>query len=80
MMIKEHDYIVLTRDLEGEAFRAGDVGTVVHIHRGGEAFEVEFMTMTGRTVGVATVPSASLRPVGAQDIVHVRDLAGQSHV
>ena len=45
-MIKEHDCIVLTRDLPDARLRAGDVGTVVHIHRGGAAYEVEFMTLT----------------------------------
>ena len=40
-MIKEHDCIVLTQDISGEGLRAGDVGTVVHIHRDGEAYEAE---------------------------------------
>ena len=31
--IKEHDRIVLTTDLAGEKLAAGDVGTVVHVHR-----------------------------------------------
>lgn len=32
MTIKEHDCIVLTADLPDEGLKAGDVGTVVHIH------------------------------------------------
>ena len=44
-MIKEHDRIVLTSDLPGEGLKAGDVGTVVHVHKQGEAFEVEFLTL-----------------------------------
>jgi hypothetical protein len=31
-MIKEHDCVVLTKDLAAEGLKAGDVGTVVHIH------------------------------------------------
>ena len=69
VMIKEHECIVLTQDLPEEGLQAGDVGTVVHIHRGGAAFEVEFITMTGQTVAVATVLPAQLRPVNRRDIL-----------
>ena len=44
-MIKEHDCVVLTADVPDEGLVAGDVGTVVHIHKGGEGYEVEFMTL-----------------------------------
>ena len=74
MKIKEHDCVVLTADLPAEGLRAGDVGTVVHIHKGGVAYEVEFITLTGRTVAVATVEAAQLRPVSQQDLNHVREL------
>ena len=75
-MIQEHDCVVLTQDIPGEALHAGDVGTVVHIHREGAAYEVEFMTLTGRTIAVATVPPSQLRPVSSRDMSHVRELAG----
>ena len=74
-MIKEHDCIVLTQDISDEGLRAGDVGTVVHIHRDGEAYEAEFVTLTGQTVAVATVRSSQLRPVSRQDMAHARELA-----
>jgi hypothetical protein len=72
--IKEHDCVVLTADLPTEGLLAGDVGTVVHIHNGGVAYEVEFITLTGRTVAVVTVEASKLRPVSRQDINHVREL------
>jgi hypothetical protein len=50
------------------------VGTVVHIHNGGAAYEVEFVTFAGNTVAVATVKASALRPVGKHDISHVREL------
>lgn len=75
-MIQEHDYVALTQDLPAEGLYAGDVGTVVHIHRGGTAYEVEFMTLTGQTIAVATVDSSKLRPVNSRDVSHVRELAG----
>jgi hypothetical protein len=74
-MIQEHDCIVLTRDLLDEGLRAGDVGTVVHIHRDAAAYQVEFTTLTGQTVAVATVLPAQLRPISSRDVSHVRELA-----
>ena len=73
-MIKEHECVVLTADLPAEKLEAGDVGTVVHIHKDGVAYEVEFITLDGHTVAVATVGSAQLRPVSRRDISHVREL------
>ena len=74
-MIQEHDCVVLTQDLADEGLRAGDVGTVVHIHSHEAAYEVEFMTLTGQTVAVATVLPSQLRPVSSRDLTHVRELA-----
>jgi hypothetical protein len=51
-MIKEHDRVVLLKNVPDEGLRTGDVGTVVHIYRQGEAFEVEFMTLDGGTVAI----------------------------
>jgi hypothetical protein len=74
-MIKEHDRIVLLKDLPEDGLQAGDVGTVVHIYRQGEAFEVEFMTLDGGTVAVITLLSSQIRAVSKRDITHVRELA-----
>ncbi len=74
MKIKEHDCVVLTTDLPAESLEAGDVGTVVHIHKDGEAYEVEFVTLAGRTVAVATVPVTNVRPISKDDLTHARTL------
>jgi hypothetical protein len=74
-MIKEHDCIVLTQGVPDEGMEAGDVGTVVHIHGDHAAYEVEFVTLTGQTVAVATVMPSQLRPVNRGDLAHVRELA-----
>jgi Domain of unknown function (DUF4926) len=74
MTIKEHDCVVLTADLPKERLEAGDVGTVVHIHGGGAAFEVEFMTFAGKTIAVSTVEASDVRPVSERDVSHVREL------
>ena len=75
MKILEHDCIVLTADLPEEDLKAGDVGTVVHIHGDGAGYEVEFMTLTGQTVAIATVLPTQLRPVSKRDVTHVRELS-----
>ena len=74
-MIKEHDCVVLTQSLADADLQAGDVGTVVHIHRGSAAYEVEFVTLAGQTLCVATVLPSQLRPISHRDISHVRELA-----
>jgi hypothetical protein len=74
MKIKEHDCVVLTKNLPVENLEAGDVGTVVHLHKDGVAYEVEFVTLAGNTVAMATVEAADVRPVGKRDLNHVREL------
>ena len=71
-MFKEHDTVVLTGDILKEQLRSGDVGTIVHIYKGGAAFEVEFLTLAGDTAAIATVLPAQVRPASGQDITHAR--------
>jgi len=73
-MIKEHDCVVLTKNLPEENLEAGDIGTVVHIHANGAAYEVEFMTLTGETVAVVTLAAAHVRPFTRRDLAHTREL------
>ena len=73
-MIKEHDCIVLIEDLPEEGLKAGDIGTVVHIHQNGAGYEVEFMTLTGETISVVTLMASQVRPLARRDIAHVREL------
>ncbi len=73
-MIREHDCVVLTQDLPDEGLQTGDIGTVVHIHQGGAGYEVEFMTLAGETVAVATLLPPQVRSIAKRDIAHVREL------
>jgi Domain of unknown function (DUF4926) len=73
-MIREHDRVVLTAPLREEGLEPGDIGAVVHIYPRNEAYEVEFVTLTGKTAAVVTVPAAQLRPVGSREIPHAREL------
>ncbi len=73
-MIKEHDRVVLKISVTKHGLEAGDVGTVVHIYRDGEACEVEFVTLEGRTAAVVTLDRSAVRPVGEREITHAREL------
>ena len=72
-MIEEHSSVVLTEPLPAASLEAGDVGVVVHVHRNGEAFEVEFMTLDGNTLAVETLTAKQIRAARNRDIPYVRE-------
>ena len=74
-MIDELDTVVLTGDLPEHGLEAGDVGTVVLVHKDKAGFEVEFATMTGETLVVVTLPADAVRPIDRREIAHVRRVA-----
>jgi hypothetical protein len=74
-MIREHDRVVLTAALRDEGLEPGDIGAVVHVYPGQEAYEIEFVTLTGKTAAVVTVSAEQVRPVGSSEIPHARELA-----
>ena len=73
-MIREHDRVVLVVAVPAEGLVAGDVGTVVHIYRDGEAYEVEFTTLEGKTAAVVTLEASQVRPVSPRDLTHARPM------
>lgn len=73
-MVREHERVILMADMPKYHLKAGDVGTVVHIYTTGDAYEVEFFTMDGRTLDVVTVEAAQVRPVTRNDVMHARTL------
>ncbi len=73
-MIKEHDRVVLKAPIPSEGLEAGDVGTVVHVYSDGEAYEVEFVGLDGRTAAVVTVEARQVRSVLPNEIPHAREL------
>ena len=89
MQFKELDVIALTssipRDciwdvppdsplaLGSEGLRKGDIGTIVSMQGGGEAFDVEFLEPGGRTVAIATVSVSQARPATKEDKASGRD-------
>ena len=74
-MFKEHEQIVLTADVfgdEGEELKPGDAGTIIHIHPDEKALVVEFLSLDGDTVAIATVLLSQARPVTNADLTHAR--------
>lgn len=74
-MINELASVVLTEDLPDLRLKSGDIGTVVLIHRGGEGYEVEFVTLDGATVAVVSVAANQVRPIRGRELAHARALA-----
>ena len=77
-MFREHEQIVLTADVLGDAgeeLKAGDVGAVIHVHPGNAAVVVEFMSLDGATATIATVLPSQARQVKGSDITHARTVS-----
>ena len=74
-MIEELESVVLTADVPEDGLAKGDIGTVVLVIGGGKAYMVEFMTLTGRTLAVATLEANQVRPLAADDIANARKVA-----
>ena len=70
-MIRELDRVVLTTNLRKHGLKRGDVGTVVLEH-GSRGYEVEFMTLDGRTVAVVSVTARQVRRITRGEIAHAR--------
>ncbi len=46
-----------------KGLKKGDVGTVVHAYNDRQAYEVEFISLDGKTAAVVTLEAAQVRPV-----------------
>ena len=73
-MIEELASVVLTTDIQDQGLQAGDIGTVVLAHQAGLGYTVEFLTLSGETVAVVTVPAEQVREIRSNEIAHVRAL------
>ena len=73
-MYKEHDVVVLRRDLPDHGLVKDDVGAVVGVYSSG-GYEVEFTASDGESVAVVTLTDKDIRPRGRREILHVRQVA-----
>jgi hypothetical protein len=56
---------------------AGDVGTVVSVHHSEDGerpagYTLEFLSLSGETIALATVGADAVRPAEATDVTHAR--------
>jgi len=72
--IREHDLVVLQRDVPELKLTRGDIGTIVGIYADEQAFEVEFMTAEGKTIDVLTLEREDVRPFSGHEILHTREM------
>ena len=56
----------------GKGLIPGDVGTIVHVYPGGEAFIVEFLEQDGYTAAIADVLASQARPATDEDLANHR--------
>ena len=71
-MFQEHAQVVLACPLPALGLEPGDVGVVVHVHANGAAYEIEFISLDGRTVGLQTLQAHQLRAVSGGAVPHER--------
>ena len=73
-MFDELDSVALRHDLPAHGLRVDDVGVIVLVHGEKEAFEVEFVARSGRTVALLTLDRTDVRAVGETEEVVSRAL------
>jgi hypothetical protein len=71
MTLHNLDIVVLNEDQPAHGLKKGDLGTVVEVYAP-DAVEVEFVTASGRTQALVTLPPSAVREVGDDDLVAVR--------
>lgn len=60
-MLTGHAQVVLKKPLPPLGLEPGEVGAVVNIYAQGTAYEVEFLTQDGHTIGLATIDAVDLQ-------------------
>ena len=71
MPLRILDVVVLNEDQPAHGLKRGDLGTVVEVCAP-DTVEVEFVTASGRTQALVTLPPSAVREVGDDDLVTVR--------
>ncbi|MBX2991444.1 MAG: DUF4926 domain-containing protein [Bacteroidetes bacterium] len=77
-MIREHNMVALTRDIDTYGLKADDVGTIVHCYPDSTAFEVEFIKTGGDTIAVLTLEREEIRTLEEEEILHVRTVKAEA--
>ena len=73
--IGELEGVALTQDLPEAGLKANDVGTLVHVYRERAAYEVEFVSFSGESLGVFTIEADGIRKLGEDELPGTRSLS-----
>jgi len=73
--IDELDRVALTAPQPLHGLDVGDLGTVVALHDGGRGYTVEFVSLTGESVAILTLPADCVRSLHPREVAHARPLA-----
>jgi len=65
------DTVVLLADVPQHDLRHGDIGAVVEVYDS-DALEIEFVSPTGTTRALVTLPATAVRKVRATDVMAIR--------
>jgi len=71
----ELETVILTHDLPSSGLKAGDIGTAVNVYKGGEAYDVESLTLDGYTYALETLRADQVRPARGPEIAQAREVA-----
>jgi hypothetical protein len=71
-MIRELDTVALKKNLPQYGLKSGDVGAVVMVHEKQAGYEVEFVTLKGKTLAVVTLKPSDVRAISKREIAHAR--------
>jgi len=74
--LRNLEVVVLNEDLPSHGLKRGDLGTIVEVYAP-DAVEVEFVTASGRTQALVTLPPSAIRQVGDDDLVAVRRITSR---
>ena len=76
MTLRSLEVVVLNEDLPSHGLKRGDLGTIVEVYAL-DAVKVEFVTASGRTQALVTLPPSAIRQVGDDDLVAVRPVTSR---
>ena len=75
MQLQEHERFVLTEDVPAEGLQAGELGTIVMVHRAGEegytgpdGYHGEFTYLSGGTRAVVALRPDQVRPIEEDEV------------
>lgn len=66
--------VALTRGVPEYGLEPGDVGVIAFVWRPGEAYEVDFTTLTGRPIAALALQASDIRLIECDEIANARHI------